>query len=184
MCWWTPCTKRFANQRMDKKRWILSLAGSRDWSSWNKLRKGQRHSQGKLRNLEGGLVSSEQRAETLMQYLEQVQWAVRPVPLIEEPSIFGPLSVSVEPISMNELRRAVNMFKSGKATGPGEVPIEFWKAVLNQSSPFGTGAQWLLHLCNSVLSGRRVPDDWHLQKVAMIFKKGDPAECGNYRPIC
>ena len=29
-----------------------------------------------------------------------------------------------------------------------------------------------------------MPHDWHLQKVAIIFKKGDPAECGNYWPIC
>ena len=32
--------------------------------------------------------------------------------------------------------------------------------------------------------GRDVPEAWHLQRVAMIFKKGDPALCANYRPIC
>ena len=31
---------------------------------------------------------------------------------------------------------------------------------------------------------RTVPESWHLQRVAMVFKKGNPAECGNYRPIC
>ena len=25
---------------------------------------------------------------------------------------------------------------------------------------------------------------WHEARVAMIFKKGDPACCDNYRPIC
>ena len=42
----------------------------------------------------------------------------------------------------------------------------------------------MLALCNKVWLGRSVPEDWHLQHVALIYKKGDPAECGNYRPIC
>ena len=28
-----------------------------------------------------------------------------------------------------------------------------------------------------------MPDDWHTARVVSIFKKGDPAECANYRPI-
>ena len=29
-----------------------------------------------------------------------------------------------------------------------------------------------------------VPDSWHLQRVALFYKKGDAADCSNYRPIC
>ena len=30
---------------------------------------------------------------------------------------------------------------------------------------------------------KRVPDEWHFAKIAAIFKKGDPCNCLNYRPI-
>ena len=29
-----------------------------------------------------------------------------------------------------------------------------------------------------------MPKTWHLSRVAAIYKKGDPGDCGNYRPIC
>ena len=41
-----------------------------------------------------------------------------------------------------------------------------------------------LDLCNRCWAHGPVPNDWLLARVAMIFKKGDPATCGNYRPIC
>ena len=87
----------------------------------------------------------------------------------------------MSPITLPELRKAVKRFRLGKATGPDEVPIEYWKAVLNNPGP---GSAWLLNFCNSAWTGRVVPQGWHLQRVAMVFKKGDPADCGNYRPIC
>ena len=46
------------------------------------------------------------------------------------------------------------------------------------------GTKLLLELCDKTMLGKSVPDDWHVQQVALIFKKGDPADCGNYRPIC
>jgi hypothetical protein len=95
--------------------------------------------------------------------------------------LFAELKVDTAPITSKELRKAVRRFKDGKAVGPDEIPIEYWKIVLNSCSH---GAHWLLNFCNSVWLGRRVPDSWHLQQVVMIFKKGDSADCGNYRPIC
>ena len=28
-----------------------------------------------------------------------------------------------------------------------------------------------------------IPSEWHLARVRTLFKKGDPADCSNYRPI-
>ena len=47
----------------------------------------------------------------------------------------------------------------------------------------GKGAEWLL-FCNEVWHAKQVPSSWHLQQVTLIFKKGDPGNCENYRPIC
>ena len=44
-----------------------------------KLRKGFSPKQGRLNNAGGEAVSSEYRAETLAEYLERVQWTVRPM---------------------------------------------------------------------------------------------------------
>ena len=44
--------------------------------------------------------------------------------------------------------------------------------------------QWLLDLCNHCWHTKTVPEEWSTASVAMLFKKGDPADPNNYRPIC
>jgi hypothetical protein len=85
---------------------------------------------------------------------------------------------------MNELCDAVKALSSNKAAGPDNQPVEFWKAVLLSDAGGLEGRQWLLDLCNQTWFQQEVPNAWHLQQVAVIYKKGDPADCGNYRPIC
>ena len=43
--------------------------------------------------------------------------------------------------------------------------------------------QWALELCQTCWLQGIVPEKWHEARVAMIYKKGDVAECGNYRSI-
>ncbi len=95
--------------------------------------------------------------------------------------MFPELKVNLGPISMKEVRQAVKLFKPGKSAGPDDIPIDFWKTVLHHDL---VGSDWLLRFVNVVWDGQEVPNDWHRQIVAMIFKKGDAGECGNYRPIC
>ena len=61
----------------DKGDWLDMLIATRDWQEIRKLRKGFRPNQGRLRDMNGDLQSSERRAETLAEYYERVQWAVR-----------------------------------------------------------------------------------------------------------
>ena len=84
---------------------------------------------------------------------------------------------------MDELRKAVRAFKLGIASGPYRHPVEYWSAVL-ESSKCIERANWLLRLCNMARSRHEVPQAWHLAQVTTIYKKGDPGDCGNYRPIC
>ena len=41
----------------------------------------------------------------------------------------------------------------------------------------------LVVFCNRVWEQKEVPEQWHESVVACLFKKGDVADCANYRPI-
>ena len=86
----------------------------------------------------------------------------------------------MNPFTLEELKAAISKFRPNKATKPGDVPIEIFKA-LAASAP--EDLQWVLDFCNKCLVLKAVPQDWSTASIAMVFKKGDPAECDNYRPI-
>ena len=65
----------------DRSKWLETLASSGDWKSLKKLRRRRHSKQGRLRNEDGHLVSSELRAGTLSHPLERIQWKVRPTTL-------------------------------------------------------------------------------------------------------
>ena len=162
------------------------LASRGDWNSIKLLRKGRSARQGRLRNIHGELVSSELRAHTLAEHLEQVQWRVRPTTLIPgvRASLGEQLHVNnVNPSSFThaELRFAIKKMASGKATKDDDIPVEIFKALTNEPT---SSMQWLLDLCNHCWRTKTVPEEWSTASVAMLFKKGDPADPNNYRPIC
>ena len=73
-------TERFkASAKKDKAKWLEELVATGDWKAIKLLQRGPRRQQGRLRNCHGQVVSSEDRAETLADHLETVQWKVRPV---------------------------------------------------------------------------------------------------------
>ena len=152
-----------------------------DWKSLKKLRSPPKPKQGRLKDLAGQTVSSEERAETLAEHLEQVQWQVRPITLIpnSDPCLNSKFDIHDGPIEMPELRKAIRKMKSGKATKEHDVPIELYKALDQEDS-----LNHLLFICNEAWTSKSVPTEWSLAVVSMIFKKGDPSSCSNYRPIC
>ena len=168
--------------KRDKQEWLDSLAASGNWSALRQLRRPSPPKQGRLTDLSGQLVSSECRAETLAEYLEKVQWAVRPTSLLDPGALSAStLNVNVGEVTIQEVARAVKSMKCGKACGPDDIPAEYWKAVLSEN---GESLQWLVKLCNKCWEMQDLPADWHSAIVAMLYKKGDPALCENYRPIC
>ena len=48
----------------------------------------------------------------------------------------------------------------------------------------GTYLQHVLNFINKCWAKQAAPSDWTTSEVKLIFNKGDPADCGNYRPIC
>ncbi|XP_019257897.1 PREDICTED: uncharacterized protein LOC109236135 [Nicotiana attenuata] len=74
----------------------------------------------------------------------------------------------VRRIKVEEVVGVVGKMNRGKATGPVEIPVEFWRymgrAVL----------EWLTGLFNVIFEMKRMPDEWRCSLMIPLFKnKGD-----------
>ena len=84
----------------------------------------------------------------------------------------------VEKVTRNEIAEAMQKVKSGKATGPSEVSVEMIVASGE------IGVKVMMELCQRVLDGRGMPDEWKTSVIVLIFKgKGDVMSCGSYRGV-
>ena len=89
---------------------------------------------------------------------------------VQADSLEGP----VERVSREE----VGKMEAGKAAGPSKVSVE----MLVASGEIGIDL--MVELCQSMLDGRGIPDEWALSVVVPIFKgKGDAMNCGAYRGV-
>ena len=78
-------------------------------------------------------------------------------------------------VSEEEVVKVLGKMKAGKAAGPSEVSVEMIAA----SGEIGIDV--MVELCQSVLDGRGMPDEWALSVVVPIFKgKGDAKSYGEY----
>ena len=167
--------------KRDRSDWLDYLLATGDWQQIRKLRKGFSPKQGRLRNTAGRLVSREERADTLAEYFATVQWAVRPVQAMTNTSLLGtPLPILQDSITETEVVKAAKKLRWNRASGPDELPPEFWKSITCSGS---SACQWAVLLCQRCWEGVQVPDAWHESLVTAIFKKGDTSQCSNYRPI-
>ena len=65
--------------------------------------------------------------------------------------------------------------KSGKATGPSEVSVEM--IVVSGE----IGVKVIMELCQHVLDGRGMPDEWKINVMVFIFKgNSDVTSCGSH----
>jgi len=169
--------------KQDRSRWLQQLAGTGDWNNLRRLRKVPTYSQSRLLDAAGRVVDTDERAETFAEFLETSQWHIRPITLVpgSDAPLRPDLPVNCSPFTYGELRTGIRKLKSGKATRNGDIPAECLKALA--CSP-GNHLEPLLELLNASLHTENLPLEWQIAKVAMRFKKGDPASCDNYRPIC
>lgn len=77
----------------------------------------------------------------------------------------------------SEIIRNIEKLKSGKSPGPDNITNE---AIKN-------GKMLLAHplttLFNKILQEKRVPKKWTESRIILLYKKGNPSDVGNYRPI-
>ncbi|KAF3647161.1 putative peptide/nitrate transporter-like [Capsicum annuum] len=68
--------------------------------------------------------------------------------------------------------------RRGRATGPDEIPVEFWKFVGE------AGVRWLTGLFNEIFRTAKMSEAWRRSTMIPLYKnKGDIQSCNNYRGI-
>ena len=165
--------------KVDRAAYLDELASAGAWTQLKMLRRGPNKMKGRLRNQAGEAADNSEKAETLADYFENVQWRVRPLLDISSQEPLGPtLDVKLDNISLQELQKMSMKLKLKKSCGVDEIPGEYWRVALEDGDyPLSL---WLLEFCNSLWTGKVVPDSWHESRVAALFKKGDLGDCGNY----
>ncbi|KAK6742654.1 hypothetical protein RB195_010112 [Necator americanus] len=78
----------------------------------------------------------------------------------------------------SEIRHAIMSVRNRTAPGPDRIRPEHLKSL----PPVLTNT--LARLFTRYLSECKVPKQWKTSKTVLLYKKGDPHDIGNYRPIC
>jgi len=80
-------------------------------------------------------------------------------------------------IDSNIVKHTIMRMKTGRAAGPGDIPIELIK----------NGGQKVLEiitiLLNKIINEEKVPEEWNMAIITSIHKKGDMRKCEHYRGI-
>ena len=94
--------------------------------------------------------------------------------IVETNVVEGPL----EKVPGNEIVEAMQKIKSGKATGPSEVNVEMTVASGK------IGVKVIMELCQHVLDGRGMTDEWKTSVIVPILKeKRNVISCGLNRGV-
>lgn len=92
------------------------------------------------------------------------------------PEPFAPVSV-VPFIIESEVRCAIQHLKSAKSPGDDGITNDILKAIIDPLVPM------LTLLFNSILTLNKAPKEWGISIITLLYKKGDPTDLANYRPI-
>ena len=76
-----------------------------------------------------------------------------------------------------EVERAIKRMKRHKAQGVDGITSD----IIKLGGPMVL--TYLTNIFNNILRTKQIPDSWHEGKIVILFKKGDPKDIKNYRPI-
>jgi len=83
----------------------------------------------------------------------------------------------VTEIVSNTVKQAIMRMKTGRAAGPGDIPIELIKSVSQKL------LEMITILLKKIITGGKVPEEWKVAIITSIHKEGDKRKCENYRGI-
>jgi hypothetical protein len=82
------------------------------------------------------------------------------------------------PFTVDQVQEILKKIPRGKASGPLGLPGELFQAAAQVL------ARYVYILFKNIWNIRKCPTSWTKTYICPIFKKGDPYEPSNYRPIC
>lgn len=87
------------------------------------------------------------------------------------------ISENVPPFLESEVWNAIRQLKSSKSPGEDGLTNDILKAIIDPLTPL------LTQLFNDILIQKKLPKEWGISIVTLLYKKGDPTDLKNYRPI-
>ena len=167
--------------KRDRKHWLDTQLAGGPWCAVRALRKGTTKRPIQVRDASNSVVDSADRAETMADYFEHVQWAVTFADLVPSGGDhLGPsLAINVDNFTIEEIRMALKALSTGKAPGGDGVPPEFWKVLLQSEDAVNE----LLLLLQACWESKDIPEQWRVATVVLLYKKGNSSLPENYRPI-
>ena len=120
-------------------------------------------------------VGERERCEVWKRHMEKVmneenEWDG----IAEAAVVHGPL----ERVTEEEVKDAIKHMKLGRAAGVSGVAVE------HIAASGMVGVEVITEICNRVLDGICIPDDWRYSVLVPLYKgKGDVRDCGAYRGV-
>ena len=166
--------------KADKTKWLSDCIKSGSWDDLQIVRKQRRPTQSSLRNASGVLTASDEKADTMAEYLESVHWRVRPADVLDAPALGPKLQVDEGAFTESEVKSVISSLRNNRAAGGDDIPAEFWKALTRSRECLEQITEYM----SRCWLKKETPRDWHKALVSAIYKKGRPDLPENYRPIC
>ena len=89
----------------------------------------------------------------------------------------SPDTEEIPKFTEEEVERAIKRMKRHKAQGMDGITSD----IIKLGRPIVL--TYLTNIFNNILKTKQIPDSWHEAKIVILFKKGDPKDIKNYRPI-
>ena len=99
------------------------------------------------------------------------------VPTPESTMKSSPDTEEIPQFTEEEVERAIKRMKRHKAQGVDGITSD----IIKLGGPIVL--TYLTNIFNNILKTKQIPDSWHEAKIVILFKKGDPKDIKNYRPI-
>ena len=99
------------------------------------------------------------------------------VPTPESTMKSSPDTEEIPEFTEEEVERAIKRMKRHKAQGVDGITSD----IIKLGGPIVL--TYLTNIFNNIIKTKQIPDSWHEAKTVILFKKGDPEDIKNYRPI-
>jgi len=173
--------------KKDWEKWLAEITEKdldiRDkWLGIKYLKNTRGHKLYERADVRGRVVPFRQHAEAAAEYLETKQWGnvdCRNSPQDNRDKKQNRRSnvFNTQAFNLRELKHLLGRMKRNKASGPDELPTEFFTWLDD------TNLNRVLRLINFWWENGSFPEDKLRAYIASIYKKGDPKLQENYRPI-